>query len=386
MKKVGLVCNYYMLNYGSLLQCYATVKAIKDMGYDIEAIQFENIPTKKAKKQLVLRLKIKQLFKPSAIFKKLERIKNTNYNSEYDELRKKRKEKFDKFVNENIPLSRKYNSLEEVSEYCREYDVLTLGSDQLLCPKDIIMGYHSLEFVPDDIKKISYAASFGLSKLPMLVKKKAARDLKRFDCFAAREIAGEKIYKDLTGKSAPVVVDPTLLLSRDKWLDVAGEKPLVDGDYIFCYFIGNNEKHREMANIIKEKTGLKIATIRHIDDYISADEGFGDVCINDSGPIEFTNMILNAKYVLSDSFHSTIFSIMYHKKFLVFNRFAEGSTGSTNSRIYSLLEMLSLQDRRTDDKETVNDILTKEIEYDKVDTKLESWIKDSKDYLKGAID
>ena len=97
-------------------------------------------------------------------------------------------------------------------------------------------------------------------------------------------------------------------------------------------------------------------------------------------------MILNAKYVLSDSFHSTIFSIMYHKKFLVFNRFAEGSSGSTNSRIDSLLEMLSLQDRRTDDKEKVNDILAKEIEYDKVDTKLESWINDSKDYLKGAID
>ena len=385
MKKVGLVCNYYMLNYGSLLQCYATVKAINDMGYNIEAIQFENIPTKKAKKQLVLRLKIKQLFKPSAIFKKLERIKNTNYNSEYDELRKKRKEKFDKFVNENIPLSRKYNSLEEVSEYCREYDVLTLGSDQLLCPKDIIMGYHSMEFAPDDVKKISYAASFGLSKLPKLVKKKAARDLKRFDCFAAREIAGEKIYEELTGKSAPVVVDPTLLLSREKWLEVAGERPLVDGDYIFCYFIGDNEKHREMANIIKEKTGLKIATIRHIDDYISADEGFGDVCINDAGPVEFTNMILNAKYVLADSFHSTIFSIMYHKKFLVFNRFAEGSSGSTNSRIDSLLEMLSLQSRRTDDKEKVADYLLNDIEYEKVDETLEKWIEDSKAYLRESL-
>ena len=385
MKKVGLVCNYYMLNYGSLLQCYATVKAINDMGYNIEAIQFENIPTKKAKKQLVLRLKIKQLFKPSAIFKKLERIKNTNYNSEYDELRKKRKEKFDKFVNENIPLSRKYNSLEEVSEYCREYNVLTLGSDQLLCPKDIIMGYHSMEFAPDDVKKISYAASFGLSKLPKLVKKKAARDLKRFDCFAAREIAGEKIYEELTGKSAPVVVDPTLLLSREKWLEVAGERPLVDGDYIFCFFRGDNEKHREMANIIKEKTGLKIATIRHIDDYISADEGFGDVCINDAGPVEFTNMILNAKYVLADSFHSTIFSIMYHKKFLVFNRFAEGSSGSTNSRIDSLLEMLSLQSRRTDDKEKVADYLLNDIEYEKVDETLEKWIEDSKAYLRESL-
>ena len=72
MKKVGLVCNYYMLNYGSLLQCYATQKAIEDMGHDVEAIQFENIPTDKAKKQLFLRLKVKQMFKPKAVLKKLE--------------------------------------------------------------------------------------------------------------------------------------------------------------------------------------------------------------------------------------------------------------------------------------------------------------------------
>ena len=93
--KIGLVCNYYIHNYGSLLQCYATQRAIHDMGYDIEAIQFENIPTKKAKIQHYVRLKSIQLLKPKAVLKKLKNIKNANYNDEYNNIRTIRNQKFD---------------------------------------------------------------------------------------------------------------------------------------------------------------------------------------------------------------------------------------------------------------------------------------------------
>lgn len=172
MKKIGLVCNYYMLNYGSLLQCYATQKIIQDMGYDVEAIQFENTPTKEGKKQQFLRLQLKQFLNPRAIMKKIERIKNTSVNEYYLELRKNRKEKFNQFIEENLTLSKAYHNLENVQKDIYNYDEIVLGSDQLLCPKDILYGYHSLEFVPNDIRKISYAASFGLSQLPRLVKKK----------------------------------------------------------------------------------------------------------------------------------------------------------------------------------------------------------------------
>lgn len=386
MKKVGLVCNYYMLNYGSLLQCYATQKAIEDMGYDVEAIQFENVPTNKAKKQLFLRLKFKQMFKPKAVLKKLERIKNTNSNQFYNDLRMVRKNRFDDFINEKLCLSKPYNCLEEVQADVKNYDVIALGSDQLLCPKDIILGYHTLEFVPEGMKKISYAASFGLSKLPGSVVKKAGRDLKRFDNFAAREVAGAGIYKELTGKEAPVVVDPTLLLEAEQWRAVAGENPIIAGDYIFCYFIGDNSKHRKMAENLKEKTGLKIVTIRHIDDYIEADENFGDIAVNDAGPKEFINMIVNAKYVLSDSFHATIFSTMMHKQFCVFNRFAVGSKGSTNSRLDSLLGKLGTEERRVSNSGEMFQIIENQIDWNCVDNILKIWIEESKDYLKKAIE
>lgn len=386
MKKVGLVCNYYMLNYGSLLQCYAIQKAIEDMGYDVEAIQFENVPTNKAKKQLFLRLKFKQMFKPKAVLKKLERIKNTNSNQFYNDLRLVRKNRFHDFIDEKLCLSKPYNCLEEVQADVKNYDVITLGSDQLLCPKDIILGYHTLEFVPEGMKKISYAASFGLSKLPGSVVKKAGRDLKRFDNFAAREAEGAGIYKELTGKEAPVVVDPTLLLEVEQWRAVAGENPIIEGDYIFCYFIGDNSKHRKMAENLKEKTGLKIVTIRHIDDYIEDDENFGDIAVNDAGPKEFINMIVNAKYVLSDSFHATIFSIMMHKQFCVFNRFAVGSKGSTNSRLDSLLGKLGTEERRVSNSGEMFDIIDNQVDWNCVDCILKIWIEESKDYLKKAIE
>lgn len=386
MKKVGLVCNYYMLNYGSLLQCYATQKAIENMGHGVEAIQFENIPTDKAKKQLFLRLKLKQMFKPKAVLKKLERMKNTNSNQFYNDLRTIRKNRFHDFIDEKLCLSKPYDSLEQVQGNVGNYDVIALGSDQLLCPKDIIFGYHTLEFVPEDIKKISYAASFGLSKLPGSVVKKARRDLKRFDDFAAREVAGAGIYKELTGKEVPVVVDPTLLLESEQWKEVAGKTPIIEGNYIFCYFIGDNSEHRKMAEALKKKTGLKIVTIRHIDDYIEADEKFGNIAVNDAGPKEFINMIVNAKYVLSDSFHATIFSTMMHKQFCVFNRFAVGSKGSTNSRLDSLLGKLGTEERRVSESKEMLEIIDNQVDWNRVDNILKTWIEESKDYLKKAIE
>ena len=386
MKKIGLVCNYYILNYGSALQCYATERIIKELGYHIEAIQFANIPTKKAKIQLFLRLKLKQCFRPTAIVKKLGRMKNNSSNQYYLDIRQKRKEKFEDFIRQNLTLTKQYNSLEEVEKEIHNYDIVVLGSDQLLNPKDIIFGYHTLSFVPDDIKKISYAASFGLSKLPMTVKRKAQKELSRFDRFAAREIAGAGIYKELTGKNVPVVVDPTLLVSPQDWKEIAGEEPIVKEKYIYCYFIGKNPTHREIAEKLQTYTGYKIVSIRHIDEFIKLDENFGDVAVNEAGPREFINLVANAEYVLADSFHATIFSILFHRKFFVLNRFAEGSTGSTNSRLDSLLGKLHLEERRVGSVTELDSLYKSEIQYSHVDEILAHWILESKEYLDKALE
>lgn len=386
MKKIGLVCNYYIVNYGSALQCFATEKIIKELGYEVEAIQFPNIPTKNAKIQLFIRLKLKQFFNPNAIMLKLRRMKNSNSNQKYIDIREKRREKFEEFISNNLTLSKKYSDIYEVEKDCGKYDVVVLGSDQLLNPKDIIFGYHTLSFVPDEVKKISYAASFGLSKLPFTVKNKAKRELYRFDCFAARESRGVEIYKELTGKDVPLVVDPTLLLSADEWKKVVGTEPIIKEKYIYCYYIGENPVHRDIARRLQEITGYKIAIIRHIDEFIKEDEEFGDIVLNEAGPKDFVNIVGNAEYVLADSFHATIFSIINHRKFFLVNRFVEGSSGSTNSRLDSLLGKLKLENRRISSVEDIEKMYNNEIEYEKVDAILKPWIEDSKNYLIKALE
>lgn len=386
MKKIGLVCNYYIINYGSALQCFATQKTVKEMGYDVKALQFPNIPTRNAKIQLALRLKIKQCFSPKAVAKKLQRTKNSNSNQYYIDIREKRRNKFEQFISENLDMTDNYNSLDEVRTAASQYDTIMLGSDQLLNPKDIIFGYHTLSFVPDNIKKISYAASFGLSKLPITVKGKASKELKRFDCFAARETRGAEMYKELTGKDVPVVVDPTMLISADEWSQIVAQESIVKEKYIYCYFIGENPLHREITNKLQEYTGYKIVSIRHIDEFIKDDESFGDIAVNEAGPKEFINLVSNAEYVLADSFHATIFSVLFHKKFFVLNRFVEGSAGSTNSRLESLLGKLGLEERRIGSLSELNEKYKDEIQYSAVDKTLNQWISDSKEYLKNALE
>ena len=385
-KKIGLVCNYYILNYGSALQCYATQRAVEELGESIEGISFPNIPTKKAKIKVFLALKVKQFFKPKAVLKKIQRIKNSNINDYYLQIRKKRELKFKEFIDGNILLTKPYDSIEEVKRDIDNYNIVMLGSDQLLNPRDIILGYHTLSFVPDNIKKISYAASFGLSKLPYLVRRKAKKELRRFDCFGAREIRGAEIYKELTGKDVPVVVDPTLLISREGWEGICDSEPIIKEKYIYCYFIGENPVHRKIAEKLKEYTGYKIVLIRHIDEYIESDEKFGDIAVNEAGPKEFINLIANAEYVLADSFHATIFSVIFQKKFFVLNRFKSGSSGSTNSRIDSLLEKLELEERRIESVAELNEEHKKNINYTDVNYKLEEWKKNSKNYLKDALE
>jgi hypothetical protein len=385
MKKVGLVCNYYILNYGSALQCYATEKTIKEMGHEVEVINCPNIPTPKAKIQLILKLKLKQLFKPKAIAAKLRRVKDNSTNELYVDIVKNRKEKFAQFINENMTFSKEIHQFEELYKLSGKYETVVLGSDQLLNPKDIILGYHTLSFVPDNIQKVAYAASFGLSKLPVSVKSKAQKELSRFDKFSAREIRGAEIYKELTGKQVQVVVDPTLLLSRTEWDEISGKEPIIKDRYIYCYFIGLNGMHRNIAKKLAEITGYKIVSIRHIDEYIKEDENFGDIAINDAGPKEFVNIVKNAEIILADSFHATIFSVIFNKKFFVLNRFANNSSQSTNSRIDSLLEMLKLEDRRIENIGDIENRYNEMIDYEKVNEILKNWSGESKEYLKESL-
>jgi len=278
--------------------------------------------------------------------------------------------------------SESYGGWETLVAKCKKnYDAFLCGSDQLWLPNNLGSHFYTLEFAPDNKPKIAYATSFGVSQIPDGQKKATAKYLNRFQHLSTRELAGQKIIKELTGKMAQVVCDPTLLFDAEGWKQMLPEKKIVEEPYVFCYFLGTNEEHRKIANEFKSKTGLKLVTCPFLDNYVECDLNFGDIQLFDMDAADFVNLIRHAEYILTDSFHGSVFSILNHKKFMTFNRFNAGAN-SRNSRIDSLCTLLGLSERRYSGN--VMDVKNG-IDYNAVEEKLKKLRAESAKYLKDAL-
>ncbi len=381
MKKVGLAVCYDTKNFGSQLQVLATIRKVEELGYESEIIRYK----KKLTPTFVLQT-IPRLFNVSFIKAKLHSKNKRKQIEKHPDIARNvliRNERFNKFVEKYFTnLSKPYNGWENlVRESSKNYDAFLCGSDQLWLPNNLGSHFYTLEFAPDNKPKIAYATSFGVSRIPDGQKKATAKYLNRFQNLSTREIAGQKIIKELTGKTAQVVCDPTLLFDAKGWEQMLPKKKVVEEPYVFCYFLGTNEEHRAAANEFKKKTGLKIVTCPYLDNFVETDQNFGDIQLFDMDAADFVNLIRHAEYILTDSFHGSVFSILNHKKFMTFNRFNAGAN-SRNSRIDSLCTLLGLSERRYN-----GDIMNveKDIDYRAVEEKLEKLRADSIKYLKTAL-
>lgn len=381
MKKVGLCVCHDTRNYGSQLQVLATEVFVGKLGYEYEIIRYK----KKYDAKMVLK-SIPRLFNPILMEGKISGIKKIAHLKKYPDIYRKcqaRKKVFDNFAGEYFSnLSPVYYGYDALKKGSDSYDAFVVGSDQLWLPSGLASGFYTLEFVKDNKLKIAYATSFGVSEIPFYQKRRTERFLKRFDYLSSRELKGVEIIKTVAGLDAEVVVDPTLLLTPEDWIEVIENKRLVNEPYIFCYFLGTNQEHRRAAIELKKQTGLKIVTLPFLDDFTEADLEFGDIQLFDASSADFVNLIRNAEYVLTDSFHGSVFSILNKKKFCTFNRFNDG-TSSRNSRIDSLCSQLKLEDRRY--KGDVS-IVKNEIEYSLVYTRLNELRAASIAYLSGALE
>ncbi len=382
MKKVGLAVCYDTKNFGSQLQVLANDKKVKDMGYDTEIIVYK----KKLSFSFLLQ-SVPRLLNPRFVEAKLKSRKKKQQLQKHPEIWENvqiRNKRFLKFVDLYFKnLSKTYNGWEVLkNNSCKNYDCFLCGSDQLWLPNNLGSHFYTLEFAPDDKPKIAYATSFGVSQIPWYQKSRTKKYLNRFSSLSSREIKGAQIIKDLTGKVAQNVIDPTLLFSGEQWLNIIPNNEVIKEKYIFCYFLGTNEKHRKVAQELKEKTGYKIVTIPFLDNFVQIDMTFGDYRLFDVDSADFVNLIRNAKYICTDSFHGSVFSILNHKKFMTFNRFEDNSKNSRNSRIDSLCQLLSLSQRRYSGN--ILDI-DNDINYDEVEIKLTKLRENSLDYLENSL-
>lgn len=384
MKPIGLVTCYFHHNYGSMLQAYATEMIMQQMGLPFQTIACkapinymqENKFLYIIKKLLIAdwkmrlgKMKIERAKKENPMFAKNWEIRN---------------KAFDQFAETFFHVSPYCKNREELTKMAENYSAFLVGSDQLWRTDSVEHGYYTLEWVPDHIRKIAYSTSIGVKEVPWFQVEKNKRFMNRFDHIALREQSACDLVYKLTGRKVPVVLDPTLLFTGDQWLEIQQQEPLTNGKYIFCYLLGDNPSQREFIKTVKEKTGYKIVALQQLDDYIPSDEGFADEAPY-VGPREFLNYIRNAEYVFTDSFHCSVFSILYKKNFFTFSRFAEGAKQSTNTRIDNLLHITGLEERRMTNDKTIEEVINFNRRFDGVDEKLNALRMSSMDYLYNAF-
>lgn len=381
MKKIGICACYNTLNYGSMLQAFATQKIIEEFGYDSEFIIYRKKKTFSFLMKQIPRLLNYNLMSDKMLNfeKKIALLKHPDINKKNSKRELAFKRFQDNYYGKFSPV---YYGYEKLKQGAKKYDSVVVGSDQLWTPGGLATNFYNLMFVPDGVNKISYATSFGVSKIPFYQRKRTKEYLSRINYLSVRETKGAQIVENISNKKAKVVVDPTLLFSHKKWMENIPEKRLVDEPYIFCYFLGKNENHRKIAEELREKTGLKIVCTPFLDSFVKRDVTFGDYQLFDIGPDDFVNLIRGAEYVLTDSFHGSVFSIIHHKQFVTLNRFMDGGQ-SRNSRIDSLCGLLGLEERRY--KENISEQIQQSIDYDSVDKKLYKLREESLEFLKNAL-
>lgn len=377
---IGVCLKYMMRNYGSQLQARATVKVLEDLGLEYEILEYR-------KKGLMFKLKnIHRIFNPVIIDnillarqkkKALASIAQVgDRNKLFDQY------STDHFKSKTVTIDY-YSQLQKQAE---KYDAVITCSDQLWSPAALGTNFYDLMFVPQHIRKISYASSFGVNRIPDNQRKKTKRYLDRIEFISMRENQGAAIVKDLTGRDVPVLMDPVFVYSEEMWKTIVPEQKVYDFPYILCYFLGDNVEYRKRVKEFADEQGIRIVAINFCNSYIEYDKTFGDIVPFDVDPDKFLNILRGASYVCTDSFHGAAFSIIMKKQFAIFNRYSDNTSISRNSRIDSLCENLGLKKCRAGETSNLDDVLLHTIDYKKVNTCLNTYIEKTWEYLNDAFE
>lgn len=330
--KIGILTWLHNGNYGSVLQAYALQKALRNQGYQTENIDYAPSTVKKVENLIKNKNSLK-LF-----LEKWDAYCAKKVAGSPRELSEKQK-KFEDFRENYINITRRYSSPKEVATIDGEYDAYICGSDQIWSPV-LLNPVFYFDFLSDTERKIAYACSFGVSSIKGKKATKITNYLNRFDYISVRESSGCEIVKNLTGKVVPVMPDPTLLLQRTDW-DKVSKYNLNLNKYIFCYFLSWNEDYWKYVENVSQQLGYQIVIVPSVKQTYQVDAKI----LKNIGPEEWVGLVKNASYVITDSFHGTVFSIIYNKPFTVLKRFSDDNPRSQNSRIYTLLEHYNLTNR-----------------------------------------
>lgn len=327
----GIITLYGLNNYGNRLQNYAVFSTLLKLGVDSETlipVQWSKTPYREK-----LEAQVREIYKDDPV-----RAQEQNPLI----VRQFRYEEF----NESYIPERYFDKVHFDDETVREYDFFVTGSDQVWNPqfRDSLgqLENRLLAFARPD-QRVCFAPSIGMDELDDKWKELYHKELRKYPNLNIREKSGAEIIKQLTGRDAEVVLDPTFMVNKDEWLSMAKPLPGLDEDapFVLYYFLGNEEEEvsdemRQVLDAAIQERGMK--------EYRILDKN--DPVIRSAGPSEFLYLFNKASIVCTDSFHGTVFSILMGKPFLLCDRklvIADKVIDMSN-RTISLLQTLGLEE------------------------------------------
>ncbi len=327
-KKIGIITLTGYGNYGQKFQNYAVKKILS--AFDFDSITF----IVREPKSIELIYNLNKLFhdiffnkrwkmvgryvksKFNAVVKKDINLKNNKKNNKFKNFCKK-------YIGESCIYYKKLPII------AKEFDYFVTGSDQVWSPRSCRLDSTMFLRFVDKEKRIPLSPSLGVNKIPYYKKKVFKKYISDFKHLSVREYEGAKIIKELTGKEANVLLDPTLSLSRADWSEISTKVKNKPKKYILVYVLRSYPECKNIIKDISNKYGLPVINVTDYEDF----ERY------DIGPSEFIDLIKSARLVVTDSYHGTIFSMIYSIPFVISDNMIN------DSRFKSLEKEFEIRDR-----------------------------------------
>lgn len=340
-------------NYGTLLQAYALQQKITALGHENEILWDEEILKAYSLQRKATAPNAQKTDLPShadpSVLRRAAHLLTSPAKAERVILARTNREKFaqpyyasqeacDRFRQKDLKIFHDVDP-EKLAVLNDRYDAFVAGSDQIWSVFESIFNpYYYLDFVSK--RKVAYAPCMGTDQIPDRIKPRLRALLSDFHALSAREDVSAKQLSELSGQNVEWVADPTLLLTKEQWAETVRQVlPPVKKRYLLCYFLENRPWYFEQAKFLAKKLHLRPVLIPNKWDYLSS-----EYVINGAiGPKEFVSLFQNADFVLTDSYHGSIFSMIFEKDFQYLLRFAETDAISQNVRIHSLFHYLGLE-------------------------------------------
>ncbi len=382
--KIAILTHPLYSNYGGILQAYALQKVLRDMGHDVVT------DSKAVPRQLNFLNKLNRFIK--CLFKKYlcGSISDDPFQyfftslSQISDRERQVLRPLSQFIAENMETRDLFQRKTKPSaETCNYFDTFIVGSDQIWRPRYIHTPTYFLDFLEGYSKKrIAYAASFGtdtINEFKPKMRKKCQAAALRFDAISVREDVGVDLCKNHFGVDAKHVLDPTFLVSKDDYLNLIDENEQEEYKNILtCYNLDNNLKKELIIDKIASALNLTPLKISPKASWRDKSKDVND-CVYPSIST-WLKGFRDAKFVVTDSFHGTVFAIIFNKPFVSIVNLKRGA-----SRFTSLLKIFNLESRLISSMEELTDEHLKGIDYDAVNKIKEQWLQKSMDFLKSSL-